>query len=239
LLGALAAVERPVGQAGWSSSEHACRDCLNPSARKVSQYLRVTSGPIDAFLCEQAVAKRRGASGLDLPGLEEKAAAQNPWSVPVGTFPGMGVNIVPGNAAIGPYYVRLVKDEQFRAYDSATGERLAVINLTDSKKKSKRKRRFVMVFVDIPSFTTDEKLAAFEKVLLMHLTWHMNSSNEVRLMQDELAKDLGVHQPTISKALKRLWEARYITCPRRGVIRVDPDFAWRDSLEMNEKAPRE
>jgi CRP-like cAMP-binding protein len=129
-----------------------------------------------------------------------------------------------------------VKDEQFRAYDSQTGERLAVINLTDSKKKSKRKRRFVMVFVDMPAFTTDEKLTAFDKVLLMHLAWHMNSSNEVRLMQDELAKDLGVHQPTISKSLKALREARYVTCPRRGIIRVDPDFAWRDSLEANEKA---
>jgi CRP-like cAMP-binding protein len=143
------------------------------------------------------------------------------------------VNIIPRNVVIGPYYVRLVKDEYFRAYDSQTGERLAVINLTG---KRKTKRRFVMVFVDVPSFTTDEKLSAFDKVLLMHLTWHMNTSNEVRLMQDELAKDLGVHQPTISKALKNLREARYVTCPRRGIIRVDPDFAWRDSLEANGEA---
>jgi len=126
-----------------------------------------------------------------------------------------------------------VKDEQFRAYDSTTGERIAVINLTG---KRKVKRRFVMVFVDVPSYTTDRALSDFDTRLLMFLVWNMNESNEVRLMQDEIARELGVYQPRVSKALKSLREAKYITTPRRGVIAVDADFAWRDSLEKNGKA---
>jgi DNA-binding transcriptional ArsR family regulator len=125
-----------------------------------------------------------------------------------------------------------VKDEQFRAYDSTTGERIAVINLTG---KRKVKRRFVMVFVDVPSYTTDRALSDFDTRLLMFLVWNMNESNEVRLMQDEIAKELGVYQPRVSKAIKSLREAKYITTPRRGVIGVDADFAWRDSLEKNGK----
>jgi predicted transcriptional regulator len=109
-----------------------------------------------------------------------------------------------------------VKDEQFRAYDSATGEQLAVINLTG---KRKTKRRFVMVFVDLPSYTTDQSLSDFDTRLLMFLVWNMNTSNEVRLMQDEIAKEMGVYQPRVSKALKSLREANYITYPRRGLIK--------------------
>jgi DNA-binding MarR family transcriptional regulator len=129
-----------------------------------------------------------------------------------------------------------VKDEQFRAYDSSTGERLAVINLTEPKRKNKGKRRFVMVFVDVPSFTTDDKLTDFDARLLMFLVWNMSETNEVRLMQDEIAKELGVYQPRVSKALKSLRDAKYITTPRRGVIKIDPAFAWRDALAKNEKA---
>jgi hypothetical protein len=63
LLGALAAVERPVGQAGWSSSEHACRDCLNPFARRVIPYLRLNISPSSSAVSMQAPLGERSRGG--------------------------------------------------------------------------------------------------------------------------------------------------------------------------------
>ena len=128
-----------------------------------------------------------------------------------------------------------MKDEQFRAYDSTTGERIAVINLTGERKV---KRRFVMVFIDVPNLATDQKLTDFDLRLLFFLFGYLNDANEVRLMQDEIAKELGVYQPRVSKALKRLRAAHYITTPRRGVIAVSPEVAWRGPLANNAKARR-
>jgi hypothetical protein len=125
-----------------------------------------------------------------------------------------------------------VKDEQFRAYDSTTGERIAVINLTGKKKT---KRRFVMVFIDIPSMACNPALADFDLRLLMFLFGQMNESNEIRLMQDEIAKELGVGQPTVSKSLSRLRKTHYLSTPRRGIIAVSPEVAWRGPLTENAK----
>lgn len=93
-----------------------------------------------------------------------------------------------------------------------------------------------MVFVDIPSYTTNKALSDFDTRLLMFLVCNMNESNEVRLMQDEIAKELDVYQPRVSKSLARLRETNYVTTPRRGVIQISPEFAWRDSLAENAKA---
>lgn len=94
-----------------------------------------------------------------------------------------------------------------------------------------------MVFIDSecdPSL--DERLSNFEARLLDFCVRRMNEQNEVRLSQGEIARSLKKHAPDISKALKTLRTAGYLTVPQQGVILINPDVAWRGALESNIEA---
>lgn len=112
---------------------------------------------------------------------------------------------------------------------------VGIIDLTESKRRKKAKRRFVMTFVDVDDFTLDERLSFFDKTLVVYLARRMDTANEVRLKQAEIAAEMKVNQARVSRGVSALREADYITTEGYGVIRLNPHFFWRSAVSENEK----
>lgn len=127
-----------------------------------------------------------------------------------------------------------MEKHEYGAYRKDTGEPvLGLIDLTKVNPRAKGARLFVMLFVDVPVLTEDEKLSDFDVRLFVHLAAKADKQNEIRLFQDEIASIFKVSQPRISRSLKRLREGNYLLTPRDGVIQLSPDFCWKDSIMSN------
>lgn len=93
-----------------------------------------------------------------------------------------------------------------------------------------------MVFVeDVAEPELDKRIRDFDRTLLMYLARRMSKTNEVRLKQYEIAAEMKTREARISEAIGRLRDADYLETEGYGLIRINPDFYWRDEVIENEK----
>jgi hypothetical protein len=114
-----------------------------------------------------------------------------------------------------------------------------LIDLTGSEKRKKGRRAFFMVFIDMHEMALDRKVGDFELRVFLFLCGRMSENNEVRLRQQEIADEFKVYQPRISKVIRGLRDAGYLTTPGHGVIQLSPEYVWRASIEKNIEAMEE
>ncbi|MEA3217301.1 MAG: hypothetical protein QOJ19_3457 [Acidimicrobiia bacterium] len=93
-----------------------------------------------------------------------------------------------------------------------------------------------MVFVDVEDVTLAKRISDFDLRVFLFLCRRMSKTNEVRLNQAEIATELNVYQPRISRAIKALREAKYLTTRGHGKITISAEYAWRDALAKNADA---
>jgi predicted GIY-YIG superfamily endonuclease len=83
--------------------------------------------------------------------------------------------------------------------------------------------------------TLDFRIKHFDHTLLFYMAKRMDHQNILHITQRQIAAEMKTREARISEAIGRLREADYLETEGYGLIRINPDFYWRDEVIENEK----
>ena len=126
---------------------------------------------------------------------------------------------------------KCIKNKKFCMVNQETGQVEAFIPVIFPKKKFLWGGEFMLVFQDFLLNLANSKLTQEQYRVLCYLMGKLDFENYIVIKQTQAAKELGIKQPNISAAIKKLEELDIICQgPRSGMVKsyqLNPYYAFK------------